>query len=87
MIGRAVMKTYQQINERIESGKAVVLAGLVILLAAALAGRALGRLKGRGPGFFRACDHFLSMQVALLAGFLRFCRGRLKGYWARTPRE
>jgi hypothetical protein len=31
-------------------------------------------------------DHFLTMQAALLAGFVRFCRGGLKGYWTRTPR-
>jgi len=31
-------------------------------------------------------DHFVTMQAALLAGFLRFCRGGLGGAWERTPR-
>jgi len=38
------------------------------------------------PEALRLVDHFMSMQAALFAGFLRFCRGNLKGYWSRTPR-
>jgi poly-beta-1,6-N-acetyl-D-glucosamine synthase len=30
--------------------------------------------------------YFLAMQVALLVGFLRFCRGNLSGKWERTAR-
>lgn len=33
------------------------------------------------------CDQFLTMQAGLFVGFLRFCRGNLKGQWTRTPRE
>ena len=33
------------------------------------------------------CDQFLTMQAGLFVGFLRFCRGDLKGHWTRTPRE
>jgi len=33
------------------------------------------------------CHHFARMQAALLAGFLRFCRGNLSGAWQRTPRS
>ena len=35
----------------------------------------------------RLLDHFLTMQAALFAGFLRYCRGGLKGQWTRTPRN
>jgi cellulose synthase/poly-beta-1,6-N-acetylglucosamine synthase-like glycosyltransferase len=34
----------------------------------------------------KACAHFVAMQAALFAGFLRFCRGNLRGSWDRTPR-
>ncbi len=30
--------------------------------------------------------HFVMMQAALFAGFIRFCRGNLSGSWQRTPR-
>jgi cellulose synthase/poly-beta-1,6-N-acetylglucosamine synthase-like glycosyltransferase len=33
------------------------------------------------------CDQFLTMQAGLFVGFLRFCRGDLKGHWTRTSRE
>jgi cellulose synthase/poly-beta-1,6-N-acetylglucosamine synthase-like glycosyltransferase len=33
-----------------------------------------------------AAWHFIEMQAALFAGFLRFCRGNLRGRWDRTPR-
>jgi cellulose synthase/poly-beta-1,6-N-acetylglucosamine synthase-like glycosyltransferase len=33
------------------------------------------------------CDQFLTMQAGQFVGFLRFCRGGLKGHWTRTPRE
>jgi len=33
------------------------------------------------------CDYFLSMQMALFFGFLRFCRGNLRGHWNRTSRD
>jgi cellulose synthase/poly-beta-1,6-N-acetylglucosamine synthase-like glycosyltransferase len=34
----------------------------------------------------RKLRYFLAMQAALFAGFLRYCRGDLKGHWRRTPR-
>ena len=34
----------------------------------------------------RLLDHFLTMQAALLVGFLCYCRGGLQGQWTRTPR-
>ena len=39
------------------------------------------------PGPLRAVDHFVTMQAALFAGFVRFCCGRLSGHWSRTPRS
>ena len=55
------------------SAVVLALAGLC-LLAAVVPGASLVR-------------HFAVMQAALLAGFLRFCRGGLEGYWERTPRQ
>jgi len=63
----------------------------------ALAAAGLGRLwspraarpptgLGRLQALLRLTDHFLTMQAALLAGFVRFCRGNLGGAWRRTPR-
>jgi hypothetical protein len=40
----------------------------------------------RIAGPLHLCSHFLTMQAALFAGFLRFCGGGLTGHWARTPR-
>ena len=56
-----------------------VLGGALVLGGVGLCcrqGRALGRLGG----------YFLVMQAALLVGFLRFCRGGLRGGWERTRR-
>ncbi|MCK5529102.1 MAG: glycosyltransferase family 2 protein, partial [Kiritimatiellae bacterium] len=36
---------------------------------------------------FLLLDHFVTMQVALFFGFVRYCRGGLKGQWTRTPRS
>ena len=35
----------------------------------------------------RLLGYFLAMQMALFAGFLRFCRGNLSGAWERTERR
>ncbi len=76
------------------SPSGVAAAGLCGGLLAAAAGRlwlqcgvvpsggAAGRLY-RGA---RLCDHFVTMQAALLAGFVRFLRRRHGAAWARTPR-
>jgi cellulose synthase/poly-beta-1,6-N-acetylglucosamine synthase-like glycosyltransferase len=60
------------------------LGGLAILMA--VAGRMMPRGGGPAGALFRLSDHFLTMQAALLAGFLRFCAGGLEGRWQRTPR-
>ena len=75
-----------------------VVSGLAVLAFAALAVAALvGRLvPRRAPpvaglaGYplkgLRLCEHFVTMQLALLAGFVRFCRGDLRAAWLPTPR-
>ena len=62
--------------------------GSVLLLIAALAGRLARRLAWRGAlgKLCRGIDHFVTMQAALLVGFVRYCRGNLSGAWRRTPR-
>ena len=60
--------------------------GFAALLACATIGRLWRSSAGRGAGLFRLCDHFVTMQAALFAGFLRYCRGNLAGHWSRTPR-
>jgi len=62
--------------------------GTALLLAAALAGRLSRRFEWKGPlwQLCRGVDHFVTMQAALLVGFLRYCRGNLSGAWTRTPR-
>ncbi len=46
-------------------------------------GPAVDNFVGRS---FRMCNYFLTMNMALLAGSVRFLWGDLKGYWDRTPR-
>ena len=58
---------------------------LTVLLVAWALGGMLRRFS-LCPRPLRLVDHFLSMQAALFAGFLRFCRGNLKGHWVHTPR-
>jgi cellulose synthase/poly-beta-1,6-N-acetylglucosamine synthase-like glycosyltransferase len=63
--------------------------GSALLLTAAVAGRLSRRRTATAGTLLRLCrgaDHFVTMQAALLAGFLRFCRGNLSGAWTRTPR-
>jgi cellulose synthase/poly-beta-1,6-N-acetylglucosamine synthase-like glycosyltransferase len=63
---------------------------LATLLLCALVGRFLRNVQPAKKTFLaplRLCDHFLTMQAALFAGFLRFCRGDLQGHWKRTSRE
>ena len=59
------------------------------LAAVALCGIAGRFVSGSGSlpaRVLQRSTHFLAMQAALFAGFLRFCRGGLEGHWARTPR-
>ncbi len=60
----------------------LVFMGVIICALCVLAGR-LFRVRS---GLLGNVDHFITMQAALFVGFLRFCRGNLKGYWHRTPR-
>jgi cellulose synthase/poly-beta-1,6-N-acetylglucosamine synthase-like glycosyltransferase len=64
--------------------------GTAVSFAGLLACAALGRLNRHSPErpmrLFQLCDHFVTMQAALFAGFLRWCRGNLAGHWTRTPR-
>ena len=67
--------------------------GSVVMVAAGIlaagAGFVLLAVMGRliGPSSrLKAFEYFLSMQAALFAGFLRYCRGGLKGSWERTER-
>jgi cellulose synthase/poly-beta-1,6-N-acetylglucosamine synthase-like glycosyltransferase len=62
-------------------GKAVTALFVAMLLAAAV-----GRAAPGAGRLFRSCEHFVAMNAALFAGFVRFCRGGLKGHWTRTPR-
>lgn len=59
---------------------------LTALLLAAGLGRMAQGVRLPCGRLLRLCDHFVTMQAALFAGFLRYCRGGLKGSWARTPR-
>ncbi|MEI8122224.1 MAG: glycosyltransferase family 2 protein [bacterium] len=46
-------------------------------------------MAGLSPRFKKRLDqvvYFLTMQAALLAGFIKFCRGNLSGKWERTER-
>ncbi|MBT7064851.1 MAG: glycosyltransferase family 2 protein [Verrucomicrobia bacterium] len=38
------------------------------------------------PSSLSLVDHFMTMQAALTAGFMRYCRGGVAGTWHRTPR-
>jgi hypothetical protein len=43
-------------------------------------------LSKRGRKGLKLLGYFLTMQAALFAGFLRFCKGNLRGTWQRTER-
>lgn len=64
-----------------------VLVGLILGLGFGVVGRLFGGSRHSAMRFFRLLHYFLAMQAALLVGFIRSCRGNLKGYWSRTPRE
>jgi cellulose synthase/poly-beta-1,6-N-acetylglucosamine synthase-like glycosyltransferase len=63
-----------------------LLAGLVAFLGCASIGRVLRKADSAGTALFRWCDYFVTINAALMAGFVRFCRGNLSGRWQRTPR-
>jgi cellulose synthase/poly-beta-1,6-N-acetylglucosamine synthase-like glycosyltransferase len=53
---------------------------------AAWFGRASRPHSSRLMQLLRGVQYLVAMQVALFAGFLRFCRGNLEGRWQRTER-
>ncbi|MGJ8642171.1 MAG: glycosyltransferase family 2 protein [Luteolibacter sp.] len=61
---------------------------LVSLVVAGQAGRLMRKwgYEGFVGSLCGACDHFVTMHVALFAGWLRFCGGGMSGTWKRTPR-
>lgn len=61
-------------------------AAMAVALIVALMGGGMGDSQTVLARLARACRHFVIMQAALFVGFLRFCRGDLKGHWVRTPR-
>src|SRR3954447_362875 len=64
----------------------VVLACYLAFALAALFGKAQGGALGAAGKLVRGTHYLLAMQAALVAGFLRFCRGNLEGRWQRTAR-
>jgi cellulose synthase/poly-beta-1,6-N-acetylglucosamine synthase-like glycosyltransferase len=65
---------------------AVIAAAVAIALAASI-GRVAETSRHPALRFFRAMAYFVSMQLALFAGFCRYFQGNLKGRWERTARE
>lgn len=65
----------------------LLLTCLSLLVVAGAIGAVFSETRSNVLRPFVLCDHFLTMQAALLAGFIRFCRGRLTGTWQRTPRQ
>ncbi len=61
---------------------------LTLLLIAGQTGKQLRKMgqTGRIAHLCGACDHFITMHVALFAGWIRFCSGNMSGTWKRTPR-
>lgn len=61
---------------------------LASLVVAGQAGRLMRKSGCAGPvaRLCGACDHFVTMHLALFSGWLRFCGGSMSGTWRRTPR-
>ncbi|MDA1044598.1 MAG: glycosyltransferase family 2 protein [Verrucomicrobia bacterium] len=68
------------------AGGVVVLAAAFCAVGVAGIGRALGRNESRYARLPRLGWHFVSMQLALLMGSVKFCRGNMGSHWTRTPR-
>lgn len=67
-------------------GDEVMLGRWILVAFAGFGGlAAAGRLM-QPSSKLKAFDYFLSMQAALFAGFLKYCRGGLRGTWERTER-
>ncbi len=63
------------------------LLGVLLVLLAAVGGRLARDSAGVPARLLRLVSHFVSMQLALVFGFVRFCRGGMRGHWTRTPRR
>jgi len=76
-------------DARLFLADSVVLVVLAALLAAGLGAllRRFSRDRRRWARPFVAWHYFMLMQLALLVGFVRFCRGNLQGSWDRTARR
>lgn len=66
---------------------ALVLAGLGAFGGMALLGAFLRRVHAPAARVPLLFLHYVMMQAALFAGFLRFMSGNLSGQWTRTPRN
>jgi cellulose synthase/poly-beta-1,6-N-acetylglucosamine synthase-like glycosyltransferase len=66
-----------------------IAAGLAVFIIAGRVGRLLRQRgkSGAAAALCSVCDHFLTMNAALFAGFIRFCSGNASGAWKRTPRS
>jgi cellulose synthase/poly-beta-1,6-N-acetylglucosamine synthase-like glycosyltransferase len=66
----------------------VVLIGVLALIVVGLLGGLLQRHKRLGllGRIFMVANHFLTMNVALFVGFIKFMKGSVSGSWDRTPR-
>lgn len=62
-----------------------LMASQIAFYGLATAGYALDR-RGRVPAILRLPWFFVSMNIALLVGFVRFLRGNLSGTWIRSAR-
>jgi len=66
----------------------VILTGTTGIILCSIIGRLLNAsMVNSAAQFFRMCNYFLVMNIALLIGSVRFLHGDLKGYWNRTTRE
>jgi hypothetical protein len=64
----------------------VLLIGMAGLILFSMFGHILSSSANPVSRFFRMCNYFLVMNIALLVGSFCFLRGDLKGYWERTAR-
>lgn len=74
-----------RVQGRSMNGLGVAVAGITVLGAILLWVSAV-RPAARLSKIIRLAGYFLAMQAALLVGFMRFCRGGLRGTWERTGR-
>lgn len=80
---------FRPLPPSVEAAAITIVFGAALLLASAATGRLSRRRHTHNPlvRLCRGTDHFVTMQAALLAGYLRYLRGNLSGAWTRTPRN